>query len=609
MRSAILVLILYAIPILSFSATIEVPKDYTTIQAAIDAAVNGDKVLVAPGTYVENINFKGKAIIVISSAGAVVTIIDGESQANPYESVVTFNSGEDANSVLEGFTIENGNGTNVPPYGWRGGGIYCLNSSPSIIGNKIQYNYSEFHGGGIYCENSSINISSNHIHSNTSGEGGGGIYSLYSSPVISNNIIEYNTSGTGGGIHCAKNTCDITNNIIRYNIVNVEHLYEGGAGIYCWNITGSITSNNISNNKASGSIGLSYGGGILYSKSSLTIINNIICGNYSGNGGGIAGKVLSTETITNNIISNNTALKKGGGFFFNNTTPVISNNTICFNHSDTSGGGIHCHDYTSALITNSIFWNNYSPIGIEISVGQQFGGPSKLTISHSDVRGGKSSVFVDPQCTLYWNSGMIDKDPLFTAGLKGSSYLSQITAGQPLDSPCVDTGSDFASNLGMDIYWTRTDEVTDSGMIDLGFHYGGFTFPTPPSLQSDTYHISASTGGVANFFLLGATVNANRKYLILGSMSGTSPGTKLIGGKLILPINFDKFTNIVFRMMHTPFFFNFIGTLDSNGTAKALFSSLGPLPIDLVGYSLYYAYALNKPWNFASNPVEILIVP
>ena len=57
--------------------TIAVPKDYPTIQEAIDAAENKDTVLVAPGTYVENIDFKEKAITVTSSEGASVTAIDG----------------------------------------------------------------------------------------------------------------------------------------------------------------------------------------------------------------------------------------------------------------------------------------------------------------------------------------------------------------------------------------------------------------------------------------------------------------------------------------------------------------------------------------------------
>jgi len=59
-----------------FADTIHVPADYATIQGAIDAAVNGDIVLVAPGTYVENLDFLGKAITVQSSDGAEVTVVD-----------------------------------------------------------------------------------------------------------------------------------------------------------------------------------------------------------------------------------------------------------------------------------------------------------------------------------------------------------------------------------------------------------------------------------------------------------------------------------------------------------------------------------------------------
>ncbi|MHC4946499.1 MAG: hypothetical protein ACYTG7_26100, partial [Planctomycetota bacterium] len=86
--------------------TLHVPADYPTIQAGIDAAVDGDTVLVAPGTYVEKIDFVGKTITVISESAFDETVIDGAMKG----SVVTFKSGEGKDTVLEGFTIKNGDG-------------------------------------------------------------------------------------------------------------------------------------------------------------------------------------------------------------------------------------------------------------------------------------------------------------------------------------------------------------------------------------------------------------------------------------------------------------------------------------------------------------------
>src|SRR5689334_9744020 len=86
------------------AAVIRVPADQPTIQAAISVATNGDSIQVAPGTYIENINFLGKAIRVISDQGPQVTIIDGTSAG----AVVTFNSGEGLQSELKGFTVRNG---------------------------------------------------------------------------------------------------------------------------------------------------------------------------------------------------------------------------------------------------------------------------------------------------------------------------------------------------------------------------------------------------------------------------------------------------------------------------------------------------------------------
>ena len=335
----------------ALGATIYVPDDYETIQAGMDAAVPGDTVMVRDGTYLLSnaLDFKGKAITVTSEHGPASCFLDGQSTTR----VVYFHTSEGSNSVLSGFTIQNGQATS------GGAGIHCDASSPSIINCAIIRNnvyttkwWGSAFGAGIYCKASSAKIIN----------------------------------------------CTISSNSVIPNGCN----YSYGGGIYINGGSPIIIGCNISGNtaiSASDCAGNSYGGGV-YSESSspsfanCTINNNSVSSGYDSYGGGVY-FTGSTPSFVNCIINGNTADLGAGIYFFNSGNfASFTNCTIVRNTAQKDGGGMYC-DNTSPQIINSILWQD-SPT--EIFTSSENSNP---TITYSDVLGG------------YSGTGNIDTDPLF----------------------------------------------------------------------------------------------------------------------------------------------------------------------------------------------------
>ena len=164
-----------------------VASPFRTIQFAIEHnnTSSGDIILVGPGTYTENINFRGKDITVGSltlttgdKSYVSETIIDGGSPSNADSaSVVTFIGGETSSAKLVGFTIQNGSGTLVSDKR-LGGGIYTLQSSPSLKHLNIRSNTNNIDsGGGIYFgKNSDGSLDSSSVLTNLVTSDGGGLY-------------------------------------------------------------------------------------------------------------------------------------------------------------------------------------------------------------------------------------------------------------------------------------------------------------------------------------------------------------------------------------------------------------------------------------------------
>jgi len=215
----------------AFSNTLNVPQQFSTIQAALNSAQNGDTVLVQPGVYKENLVWPNINGIKLFSAGDTSnTVIDGQSFGSVIRIVPSVLI--DSSTVISGFTIIRGSAQ-------FGGGILIVKANPLLKDLQIKncnagdYNngvYLPGRGGGIYISDSSIvTIRDVSFVSNYSSDGGGGIYINNGSVVNANRVFFLNNSvsfgdwnayhgGSGAGIEVeGKSTINLFNSIFLYN--------------------------------------------------------------------------------------------------------------------------------------------------------------------------------------------------------------------------------------------------------------------------------------------------------------------------------------------------------------------------------------------------------
>jgi hypothetical protein len=349
---------------------INVPASLPTIQAAIDAASNGDTVVVAAGTYLEHIDFKGKAIEVRSSAGPATTIID----AGGTNQVVTFKTGEGRSSVLRGFTVTHGGGY------YEGLGVFVQGASPTIVGNVITGNVWEPESGagkGIAVEGGSPLIQANVIADNPGGAVGGGIAAREGEPEIVGNIIEGHSAYFGAGVSLSGGT-------LRDNVIRGNHAGSAGGGVIA-DKNVSLVNNLIIDNSA-----VNVGGGVAWSPSpaaayTASIVNNTLAGNQAPNGSAV--------------------LVGGAG-------ATLANNVL----SGPSGSSV-----VSCL--------NAAPGATVFSYNDVYNGTASPYAGCSDQTGTSGNISADP--LLDAGYGLLAGSPAIDAGVAGASVPTTDQAGNP----------------------------------------------------------------------------------------------------------------------------------------------------------------------------------
>jgi parallel beta-helix repeat protein len=370
--------------------TINVPRDQATIQGAINVANPGDTVLVAPGTYSENINFNGKAITVTSSGGAAQTVIDGGGKGP----VVIFHTGEGLGSVLNSFTIQNGSSLNTSlGTSFDGAGISISSASPTITNNVVQNN-SGCDGGGMAVEFSSALVQGN---------------------TITNNNDFQCSGGSGAGIWIA------------------------GSGSA--QIIGNVITNNMATSAGSG------GGIVLFAAGTPTLRNNIIAGNATGGtspatqGGGIWIVNQSDALIVQNLIYNNVA-QQGSGIYLlvpsGDVGPTLVNNTIIGAPGATQGAALYVSGFDNQVrLLNNLLIGSSGENAVYCDGLYQ---PQPPVFSNDDVFSSNGAGFQGTCASSGGQNGNIAADPLFVSAPVGDLHLQN-------NSPAIDAGTNSAPNL------------------------------------------------------------------------------------------------------------------------------------------------------------------
>ena len=333
---------------------------YLTIQDAIDDAdpCEAATVILTKGRHTgdgnRDISFAGKAICLTSidpnDPGIVAaTIIDSQGTAMERHRAFVFNNtGEEPDTIIDGFTITHGTG-------YRGGGIYCFGSSPTIKNCNFIGNVSRDQGGGIYC-------------------------GYYSNPVITNCLFSENSfdpTGYGGGIYCYESSPTVVDCMFLNNsaIGSGRH----GGGICCW--------------------GSASGG------SNALVVNCVFAGNTADHRGGALYAYWSSPVFINCTVIGNWALEGGGiGSFSRDYIPELTANPVLINCILRNNRSYYGPE--GALINTRSVWEWGEHAEMTISYCNIEGGQDAIFVD-------ERYTPPWPACVLHWEAGNIDVDPCF----------------------------------------------------------------------------------------------------------------------------------------------------------------------------------------------------
>lgn len=521
-----------------------VPREFLTIQEAVDYVPDGGIVIVAEGTYAGegnyNIDFKGKAITVRSTDPNEPNIVAGTViDCNEMGRAFYFHSGEDANSVLAGLSIANGSAGS-------GGGIYCYQSSPVITKCTFRENWARLYGGGMYNQKgtptlldcvftgNSVSLSTGRDVSygggmynresnatlinctfigNFAQDSGGGMYNAGPGiPTLENCTFIANTAPSGGGIVNSGSTA------VLKRCTFIENVAGNGGGIS--NGGGMPSLSNCTFERNSGA-----SGGAIYNSQSSPIVENCrFTGNSGDNGAGLYDNE-SHPTLQNCVFSGNTASAFGGGTYERRSSAILENctfsgsssggdgaamfndgsNTSVMNCTFTgnSGGGsgstIYCAS-GSMSFANCVLWQNKVPDGKLIFLFDQPRTTTACSVSYTDIQGGKTRVYVVPNAVLTWGTGNIDDDPRFFDPGRWEDPCN--TPENVWDDVWIDGDYHLKSQAGR---WAPNeglwaiDDVT-SPCIDAGDPLSPIGYEPFPN------------GGIINMGAYGGTAEASKSY-------------------------------------------------------------------------------------------------
>jgi len=410
----------------AFSADILVPQDAPSIQAAIDLAQNGDRVLIAAGTYQESIDTLGKSITIEGVDGAGQTVIDGGGNIPGY--VVTVDSGS---PVLRGLTITGGFGQPgtgpgggvlinaasptledcvvIDNAGILGGGAAVFGGSPVFRNTIFQDNHA-LQGGGMYIELGDLTVENSEFIDNGAINFGGAIAILWlTDATITDTLFTQNTvinAGFGGAVYANYATLDFA----RLDFIENGTAVPGNDGVTWIVSTGG-------------------GGGLYTTSTSGRVEASRFLRNVAAFGTGVYVAGQGTLEFVNTLIAENAAHCQcgTGAFYANSSSPVLINSTIAAN-----GGfaGIFTTFNSFPEVTNTII------AGLEDSPHPQSptAGNGVTTLNFSLVQGnpfaanlGEGNIIVEDWPSLDVNANY----------------------APPVDSPAIDAGNNDALPAGI----------------------------------------------------------------------------------------------------------------------------------------------------------------